>query len=208
MPLELHLVLERRERRHVGQPEPGQPALLVHLDVEVVGHPHHLDRRAGGRSAGGRRSRRRWSATESVVSTSTEATPGRDGRDGSTTRPSVSWAGTCRSALVVTSGHTTTSRPQITPLFTSSTATEPSASVSSTVPVSPPLFRLPLNAPERMSVSGSQRQPIDGRRSGQRLDPRFDVHRRRPQAARADASRWISPKIRSKALSSSASETA
>src|SRR6185503_309863 len=85
-----------------------------------------------------------------------------DGRDGSTTRPSVSRAGTWRLALVVTSGQTTTSRPQMTPLFTSSTATDPSASVSSTVPVSPPLFRLPLNAPERMSVSGSQRQPTVG----------------------------------------------
>src|SRR5688500_11977537 len=64
---------------------------------------------------------------------------------------------------VDTSGQTTTSMPQITPLFTSSTATEPSASVSSTVPVSPPALRFPLNAPERMSVSGSQRQEMDGR---------------------------------------------
>src|SRR6185312_138474 len=112
---------------------------------------------------------RRWKTlsvalvcTERVVSTSTEATPGRDGRAGSTTRPSVSLAGTWSSATEMTSGHTTTSNPQITPLFTSSTATDPSASVSSTEPVSPPLFRLPLKAPERMSVSGSQRQLIVG----------------------------------------------
>src|SRR5688572_26038035 len=64
---------------------------------------------------------------------------------------------------VDTSGQTTTSMPQMTPLLTSSTATDPSASVSSTVPVSPPALRLPLKAPERMSVSGSQRQEIDGR---------------------------------------------
>ena len=63
---------------------------------------------------------------------------------------------------MLTSGQTTTSSPQITPLLTSSTATEPSASVSSTVPVSPPLFRFPLKAPERMSVSGSHRQPMAG----------------------------------------------
>src|SRR5689334_5693188 len=113
---------------------------------------------------------RRWNrlsaplvSTDGVVSTSIEATPGREGREGSTTRPSVSCAGTWRLALVVTSGQTTTSRPQMTPLFTSSTAIEPSASVSSTVPVRPPLFRLPLNAPERMSVSGSQRHAIAGR---------------------------------------------
>src|SRR6478609_2070268 len=66
-------------------------------------------------------------------------------------------------SVVVTSGHTTTSRPQITPLLTSSTATEPSASVNSTVPVRPPLFRLPLKAPDRMSVSGSHRHAIAGR---------------------------------------------
>src|SRR3954466_2145612 len=63
----------------------------------------------------------------------------------------------------MTSGQTTTSTPQITPLLTSSTATEPSASVSSTVPVSPPLFRFPLNAPDRMSVSGSHRQLTEGK---------------------------------------------
>src|ERR687897_2238267 len=67
------------------------------------------------------------------------------------------------SERVETSGQTTTSIPQITPLFTSSTATDPSASVSSTVPVSPPDLRLPLKAPERMSVSGSHRQEMDGR---------------------------------------------
>src|SRR6476660_4328077 len=113
---------------------------------------------------------RRWNrlseplvSTDSVVSTSIEATPGLDGREGSTARPSVSRAGICRLELVVTSGHTTTSRPQITPLFTSSTATDPSASVSSTVPVRPPLLRFPLNAPDRMSVSGSHRHPIVGR---------------------------------------------
>src|SRR6185369_17082100 len=113
---------------------------------------------------------RRWNrlsaplvSTERVVSTSIDATPGRDGRDGSTTRPSVRRAGIWRLELVVTSGHTTTSNPQMTPLFTSSTATDPSASVSSTVPVRPPLLRLPLNAPDRMSVSGSHRHPIEGR---------------------------------------------
>src|SRR5689334_1574917 len=112
---------------------------------------------------------RRWNrlsavlvSTDRVVSTSIEATPGREGRDGSTTRPSVRRAGICRLAPVVTSGQTTTSSPQITPLLTSSTAMDPSASVNSTVPVRPPLFRFPLNAPERMSVSGSHRQPIDG----------------------------------------------
>src|SRR5512147_953844 len=113
---------------------------------------------------------RRWNtlsaplvSTDSVVSTSIEATPGRDGRDGRTTRPSVRRAGTCRVALVLTSGQTTTSSPQMTPLFTSSTATDPSSSVNSTVPVRHPLFRLPLKAPERMSVSGSHRHAIVGR---------------------------------------------
>src|SRR5919106_1698107 len=67
------------------------------------------------------------------------------------------------SERVETSGQTTTSIPQITPLLTSRTATEPSASVSSTVPVSPPDLRLPLNAPERMSVSGSHRHEMDGK---------------------------------------------
>src|SRR5918994_7051426 len=67
------------------------------------------------------------------------------------------------SERVETSGQTTTSIPQTTPLFTSSTATDPSASVSSTVPVSPPDLRVPLKAPERMSVSGSHRHAMDGR---------------------------------------------
>src|SRR3954452_4948832 len=36
--------LEGREGRHVGHPETGQAALLVHLDVEAVGGAHDLDR--------------------------------------------------------------------------------------------------------------------------------------------------------------------
>ena len=84
--------------------------------------------------------------------------------------------------MVVTSGQTTTSRPQITPLLTSSTATDPSSSVSSTVPVSPPLLRLPLKEPERMSVSGSQRHAMAGSAARERLDPGLhadDGHSRR-----------------------------
>ena len=41
------VLFQRREGRHVGQPEPGQPALLIHLDVEVVGRADHLDRAPG-----------------------------------------------------------------------------------------------------------------------------------------------------------------
>src|SRR5687767_15056571 len=101
-------------------------------------------------------------STERLDSTSTDATPPLDPAEASTTRPSVSRAGTWISDRVETSGQTTMSIPQTTPLLMSRTATEPSASVSSTDPVSPPALRLPLKAPERISVSGSHRQPIEG----------------------------------------------
>ena len=100
--------------------------------------------------------------TLSAVSTSIDEMPGFDGRLATTTRPSVSCAGTARLGDVATSGQTTISSPQMTPSATSSTATEPCSSLSSTEPVSPPILRLALNAPERMSVSGSQRHEMFG----------------------------------------------
>src|SRR5262250_1372895 len=79
---------------------------------------------------------------------SREVTPDLAALAVTTTRPSVSLSGTGSSDAVPTSGHTTMSTPQITPLWTSTTAIEPTSSVSSTVPVNPVPVRLTLNAPD------------------------------------------------------------
>src|SRR5215218_148939 len=42
--LESSVLVQGSERGHVGKPEPCQPALLVHLDVKIVGCANTLHR--------------------------------------------------------------------------------------------------------------------------------------------------------------------
>src|SRR5213594_2597639 len=97
-------------------------------------------------------------STVSAVSTSTAATSGCDLRLAKTTRPSFVGSGTASASRVRTSsGQLTTSTPRSTPPTTSSSTKDPSSPSRSTVPSNPVAFATPLQATDRMSVSGSQR---------------------------------------------------
>src|SRR6266705_2176686 len=103
-------------------------------------------------------SRNHSPASREFLSTSTTATRGCDLRPGNTTRPSLAGSGIGRVSRVrMSSGHVTTSTPWMQPPATSMTTNEPSPPSRSTVPLRPVAFPVPLQATERMSVSGSQR---------------------------------------------------
>ena len=85
---------EGREGRHVGHPEAGQPALLVHFDVEAVRCPHHLHRTPRPDPQVEDALRRVGLDRERGIDLN-RGSRHASRRQGNTTRPSVSWAGTC-----------------------------------------------------------------------------------------------------------------
>ena len=67
------------KRRHVGQPEPGQRSPCRSTSIRNC-RPPGPPRPPGGRRPRWKTLSARWSCTESGASTSTDVTPGRDGR--------------------------------------------------------------------------------------------------------------------------------
>ena len=117
-------------------------------------------------------------STERLVSTSTDATPAREPADGRTTRPSVSRAGTWSVRAVRDLGPDDDVDPADHPIVDVEHRHRALRVGQLDRPGQPPPLRLPLKAPERMSVSDPSASAIDGRPplSGSTLR----LHRARP----------------------------